>query len=313
MSDAPPDHHDLDELVIIPKLTASSLRLVVQSLAVGVFVWCGVLTLVIEEFFKPKYALWMIGSSLALVILEALLRAFERRRDRGAALEPPARPWYDVHRLIYGTFVGVITVWLAMELGSSFGLYHYAWSFTFRSPLFVWGLPSALLWVAGSGLRFGAHGRRYSLRHRLIALRHVVQSVVAGAALFHLLTLVIKVPSAAHFALPKSLAALLVVHLFFIASVERVSRRRPGSAAQASGLLLQGRYATWFWGGGIVLGHLLPVLIAARDLPKLDTFAVLSALFGVYAYQHAFVLADRRALAETTNPIGGDDSGPDFP
>ena len=67
------------------------------------------------------------------------------------------------------------------------------------------------------------------------------------------------------------------------------------------------------WGGGLLAGHLLPVMIAARELPKLNTFAILSALLGVYAYQHAFMLADRQAFAEAINPIGGDDSGPELP
>ena len=128
-----------------------------------------------------------------------------------------------------------------------------------------------------------------------------------------MLTLVKEIPSAANFALPKTLAALLVIHLFFVGAIERVSRRSAGGGAQASKHLHWGAYATWFWGGGLLAGHLLPVMIAARELPKLDTFAILSALFGVYAYQHAFMLADRRAFTEATNPIGDDDSGPDFP
>ncbi len=313
MSDHAADGNEAEQQTKIPKLSLLSIRLVVQSLAVGLFIWCGFLTLVIEEFFKPSYALWMIGWSLVFVMFEALLRGAERRLNQGLGKLTPTRPWYDLERMIYATFVGVVGLWLALELGASFGLYHYAWAYTFRSPLFVWGLPSALLWVASSGFSFGSPRRRYSVRNQLIALRHAVQSVAVGAALFYLLTLVKEIPSATHFALPKTLAALLVIHLFFVGAIERVSRRSDGGAAQASKHLLWGAYATWFWGGGLLAGHVLPVIVAARELPKLNTFAILSALLGVYAYQHAFVLADRRAFAQATNAIGGDDSGPDFP
>ena len=216
---------DTQPQITVPKLTVLSVRLTVQSMAVGLFVWCGVLSLVIEEFFKPSYALWMIGSSQVLVIVEAILRTVEVRREGDAGQLSAARPWYDLQHVIYIIFVGVITLWLGMELGASFGLYHYAWAYTFRSPLFVWGLPSALLYIASSGLMFGSPRRRYSLRNRLIALRLAIQSLLAGAALFYLLNLIVEIPSVAHFALQKIVAALLVVHALFVAAIERVSRR----------------------------------------------------------------------------------------
>jgi hypothetical protein len=69
-------------------------------------------------------------------------------------------------------------------------------------------------------------------------------------------------------------------------------------AARAARAIRAGRYRGWFWGGAIVLGHGVPLVwlygaLAVGGLAGawLVALAALAAIAGLYAYEHAFVMA----------------------
>jgi hypothetical protein len=65
-------------------------------------------------------------------------------------------------------------------------------------------------------------------------------------------------------------------------------------ALLASREMTHGRYRNHFWGGGILLGHILPLglffAIGAFGLP----LAVTCAVLGLFFYEYAFVMAPQR-------------------
>ena len=66
-------------------------------------------------------------------------------------------------------------------------------------------------------------------------------------------------------------------------------------AARAGHEITHGKYAPQFWWGSVVAGHVVPIaLLAVLILAGLPMLAVGAALFtavGLYAYEHAFVMA----------------------
>ncbi|MCA9687199.1 MAG: hypothetical protein KC457_33880, partial [Myxococcales bacterium] len=66
-------------------------------------------------------------------------------------------------------------------------------------------------------------------------------------------------------------------------------------AARAAHAIIHGKYAQLYWGGAIVTGHLVPLALLAiaviADAAVFGALAGLLALVGLYAYEHAFVMA----------------------
>ena len=68
-------------------------------------------------------------------------------------------------------------------------------------------------------------------------------------------------------------------------------------AARAAHAISHGRYRGWFWAGGILIGHALPLALLGLGwlLPwlalPLAASGALAAIAGLFAYEFAFVMA----------------------
>ena len=62
-------------------------------------------------------------------------------------------------------------------------------------------------------------------------------------------------------------------------------------AARAAHEITRGRYAKLFWVGAIVLGHLVPAALLFAGPPIATAIAGALCVVGLYAYEHAFVMA----------------------
>ena len=62
-------------------------------------------------------------------------------------------------------------------------------------------------------------------------------------------------------------------------------------AARAADSLRRGRWARHFWGGGMVLGKLAPLLLLLIPSPLAAALAAVCAIAGLALYEHAFVMA----------------------
>jgi uncharacterized membrane protein len=63
------------------------------------------------------------------------------------------------------------------------------------------------------------------------------------------------------------------------------------AAARAAKLISHGPYAGYFWGGSIVFGHLVPLLLVLLGGPVIAAIAGVLAIIGLYCYEYAFVMA----------------------
>jgi hypothetical protein len=62
-------------------------------------------------------------------------------------------------------------------------------------------------------------------------------------------------------------------------------------AARAAKMISHGRYASHFWAGSVVFGHLVPLGLLFLEQPLIAAFAGLLAITGLYLYEYAFVMA----------------------
>ena len=62
-------------------------------------------------------------------------------------------------------------------------------------------------------------------------------------------------------------------------------------AAQAAHRITHGRYRRLFWGGSLVMGHIIPLALLGLGQEAALAAAGLLALIGLYCYEHAFVMA----------------------
>jgi Fe-S-cluster-containing dehydrogenase component/formate-dependent nitrite reductase membrane component NrfD len=81
----------------------------------------------------------------------------------------------------------------------------------------------------------------------------------------------------------------LVVDLFVILLGEFGMPHASEVAARAAHDITHGRYRVLFWGGAIVLGHVVPLALAL--VPGGAIPAVFCAVAGLYAFEYAFVMA----------------------
>jgi len=173
---------------------------------------------------------------------------------------------------------------------------------------FVAGLAdadSAIRALAGAGLVVGAATAGYTAflfgqcegrdlwQTRLLLPILLAQAAVAGASTFLVADLFLAVPS------PDALRWVLLAGVGATAALtatEVVSRSTP-QADLAVQAMTRGPYATRFWLGGVVLGHVVAAALAAVTLSggpaptAASAIAGLAAVAGLAAFEDAFVRA----------------------
>ena len=87
------------------------------------------------------------------------------------------------------------------------------------------------------------------------------------------------------------LLVLLVVDVLVIFLGESVKPRISAVAESALHEMKRGRYRKHFWYGGLVLGHVVPLLLLATGESVANVLAGVVVLIGLYLYEYAFVMA----------------------
>ena len=185
---------------------------------------------------------------------------------------------------ILGAFAGITALWGLLDLINA------------ESVLPWLALPQVVLsaGVAGyTAFLFGQCEGRDLWQTPLLLPTLLAQAVVAGAATYGILDLVIEVPepTAVRVTMLGGLGALALL------IVTEVVSHGSRSVELATLEMTRGRYAQRFWLGGVVLGLIVPIVLTAIALSAegaaagLSAVAGLAALIGLFAYEDAYVRA----------------------
>jgi Fe-S-cluster-containing dehydrogenase component/formate-dependent nitrite reductase membrane component NrfD len=245
--------------------------------------------------FDPSAMIWggLLGLLATLATTGLLVADLERpERFLSIILRPQWKSWLARGAFLLIGFSLVAGIWWALEAAA-------AWTGAFSLPdlartALAWTtIPLAIGAAIYTAFLFAQAEGRDLWQSPLLPTHLIIQSTMMGTgALLGLGTVVELSPdllAAARIGFGVSLGVDLFVIFFGELGVPHASE----VAARAAHEIRRGRHAKSFWWGAIVLGHLVPLalLLALPTVPVAGLLAALAAIVGLYAYEHAFVMA----------------------
>lgn len=230
---------------------------------------------------------WIIlGVSLVAMAVTGMLLVADLDRPMRFAyvlLRPQWRSWLVRGAYIITLFVGLVLVYLA--------------SFTWQWFPVVHPLLQAAILVAGAmgaaytAFLFAQARGRDAWQSPLLPWHMINHALVAGAATLALTTHWLS------FGWPRyltiALALALTVQLLMTAFEMLI--KHPSVAAEATArLIYRGPYAAWFWGGGLLVGTILPLALLTSLGQMALAPAAVASLLGLFVHQHVLVRAPQQ-------------------
>ena len=236
-------------------------------------------------FGVPGAALWA-GAILGLVFMAAtggLLILDLDRPDRFhyVLLRPQWRSWLTRGAYIITAFGGALSLWVLLELlGVPRATAVLAW------PLVILALATAVY----TAFLFGQSKGRSFWQSPALPLHMLAHAAVAGAAALYLASFFVGGIGPLRGALEVTLALGLVVG-GLVLGAELGMEHPDRDAGRAARMIYAGRYRVLFWGGSVVLGTLVPLVLLASGAPALVGVAAVLALAGILVTEHAWIEA----------------------
>ncbi|NND71923.1 MAG: polysulfide reductase NrfD [Rhodothermales bacterium] len=165
-----------------------------------------------------------------------------------------------------------------------------------EKPVIAIVLPLAIGAAVYTAFLFGQAEGRDLWQSGLLPVHLLVQAIMVGAASLLMVSAFVDFGSYLTGILKTTLIGSIALDLAIMLFAELAMPHASEVAARASHMITHGRYKRTFWGGAIVVGHILP-LILLLTLP-VAAFAsstiMLMVVGGLYAYEFAFVMAPQR-------------------
>ncbi|PHR71905.1 MAG: 4Fe-4S ferredoxin [Lutibacter sp.] len=230
--------------------------------------------------------LWSASLSLGFLALTGLFLVMDLDRpDRflNVLLRPQWKSWLVKGGYIITIFGLLASVWLAMtffeiKVGETILL----WITAFFGVMLA--IYTAFLFAQAKGRDFW--------QSPSLALHMLVHSVMAGAAIFALVTLFTDISWTG--LIKTTLIVALIVNLFTL--ITELTMTHPSTAAHAVVVMItKGRYKNLFWMVVVLIGNVLPliILLVAPSAIMLVVTAVL-VLIGIYATEKIWIEAPQR-------------------
>jgi formate-dependent nitrite reductase membrane component NrfD len=118
----------------------------------------------------------------------------------------------------------------------------------------------------------------------------LVQAMMAGSGFLLVMGLLLDYHAATYSTIKTAFLVALIVDLFLILVGEFGIPHASEVAATAAHSITHGKYKWHFWGGAIVLGHLVPMVLYFGN-EWVGIIAGIFALVGLYLFEFAFVMA----------------------
>ncbi|HJK95158.1 MAG TPA: NrfD/PsrC family molybdoenzyme membrane anchor subunit, partial [Polyangiaceae bacterium LLY-WYZ-15_(1-7)] len=160
-----------------------------------------------------------------------------------------------------------------------------------RPWLLFAGLPLAVGAAIYTAFLFGQAEGRDLWQSTLLPFHLIVQAGMMGAGTVLVLGAFVDLEPALATLAVRTFAVFLGLDLLMLLLGELGMPHASEVAARAAHEITRGHYKNHFWGGAIVLGHLIPAGLLFQDSPLMAAAAGLSAAVGLYFYEHAFVMA----------------------
>lgn len=214
-------------------------------------------------------------------------------------LRPQLKSWLARGAFILMGFSGVATLWFAVEGAAFLGWLDPALAAVVRLPLLLVGLVLAIGTAVYTAFLFGQAEGRDLWQSTLLPAHLIVQALMVGSGVLLSLGIFVTIPASMVTALAWIFGVSLLADLFVTLLGEFGMPHASEIAARAAHEISHGKYKNHFWGGAIVLGHVVPlVILLLAALFAGNGFSVawipaaaLASVVGLYLFEHAFVMA----------------------
>ena len=186
--------------------------------------------------------------------------------------------------LVRGAFIligfsGLVSLWWAGELAVWMSWITES-DFAMWREVVIWaGIPLAVGTAIYTAFLFGQAEGRDLWQSALLPFHLIIQSFIAGSATLLIVGSMIDLGEGLSALTQMTFVGSLALDLLVTLLGEFGMPHASEAAAKAAHMITKGRYARSFWGGSVLLGHLLPLGLAFTLLPGFIAGAL--ALFGL--------------------------------
>ena len=274
--------------------------LVTKAIGAGIALWLAIAYL-FGWFALPevKYVV-LLGVSLFFSGVTTALLVYDLERPERflrILTRPQWRSWLTRGAFLLVGFAAVTTLWFLLEaVGPT--------DDRIRWILAALTIPLASGAAIYTAFLFGqAKGRDLWLTS-LLPVQMLVQALVVGPGVLLLVSALMGGATGAGPEFGLTTAGLgatrtlftgaIAVHLAILLMGKFVTKHRTDAAAIASRDIHNGRYRLHFWVGGVIMGHVGPLVLLQTGAAVAVALAALLSVAGMYLYEYAFVMAPQR-------------------
>jgi len=231
-------------------------------------------------------SLVMMGATTALLVYDLE----HPERFLYILFRPQWRSWLARGAIFLIGFSNLVLLWWAMEVAGSMGWVGQDLVASVRGPLLVLNALFGVGVAVYTAFLFGQAEGRDLWQSPLLPAHLLIQAVMAGGATLMIMGLVVTMPAALLKVATWAFGAGLVADLFVTLLGELGMPHASEVAAQAAHQISHGKYKGMFWGGAVVVGHVLPLALLFVGGAAAALAGVL-CLVGLYCFEHAYVMA----------------------
>jgi Fe-S-cluster-containing dehydrogenase component/formate-dependent nitrite reductase membrane component NrfD len=195
-------------------------------------------------------------------------------------VRPQWRSWIARAAWILSAFSAVAGLWWVLELGQWLGWLTVGW---LRAPLAIASVPLGVLTAIYTAFLFAQCEGRDLWQGPHLPVQMTAQAVALGAGTLALFSADAELAWLFQLGLATSLVVTLTAD---------IGTAQPSEVArQAVHDMTRGRFRNAYWRGGILAGHVAPLLLVGLFGSSAMLPALLAASVGLYCYEVAFVTA----------------------
>jgi len=270
--------------------------LVTKGIAAGMFALVALAWLLGWAPFDRGVAIGVGVSATAFMLATTALLVFDLEQPKRflyILFRPQWRSWLARGALFLIGFSTLAGLWTASEIAAQIDLISAATADGVRPWLLGAGIPLGAGVAVYTAFLFGQAEGRDLWQSSLLPVHLLVQAVMVGGAALLLLAAVVDAPAALERVGLLALALGLGADLVILVLGELGMSHATDVASRAAHEMTRGRYRNLFWFGAVVVGHLIPLVLVIAA-PAAAAVAALCTIVGLYAYEHAFVMAPQR-------------------
>ncbi len=266
--------------------------LVTKNIAGGLFMFLSLGSMFNLINYDPATFLVMGFTAMVFMLITVILLIkdlSQPKRFLNIMLRPQWKSWVARGAYILVGFTAIAGLWWLVEGASFIGLSSSWMSFMLR-PVFAWiTFPFALFAVIYTAFLLNQAEGRDMWQNNLLPFQLISQSAMVASGVFLALSAFVNFSADLTSLLATLFPVSIAVNLL-LTFAGKLNSFPTDTAMLASREMTHGKFRNHYWWGGIVLGHIIPLVLMIAFTPALPV-AVLAALVGLFFYEYAFVMA----------------------